>query len=145
MEDLPTIPDEGCVRLVERRCDACWLSCRSFYQHYKAWIIGCILILIVGLIVIIAVVTQKTYNLPCIAYAPNTLASSVSVPCLQYVWDQNCATKAPYTFPATYDGWWIRSPQGSTMISCRTSQSCGVGSYGNLVIYMGLCNLYYNQ
>jgi len=142
--DLPTLPDRSCMEEIDRCYDSTWSSMRSCYGRNKTWIIGTLFLIIIGIIVVVVVVTQKTYNWPCITYTPSTLASSVSTACLQYIWDLNCVTKAPYTFPATYQGWWNQSPQGSAMIAGHTSQS-GVGTYGNIIIYMGTCNIYYNQ
>jgi hypothetical protein len=134
LESLPTIPDQDC-------CADCKTTARQFWNVYQTWIILCAIVMIIGGIVITVIMTSKSYSYPCMVYTPETLASSVSVECLQYMWNVNCATRSPYTFPADYQGWWNRSPQGGTTVRCSSNPQCGVGSYNGIITYMSFCNI----
>lgn len=134
LESLPTIPDREC-------CDDCKTTVRHFWNSYQTWIILVSILIILSGIVITVMMTSKTYSYPCLAYSSQTLASSVSLDCLQYMWNVNCATRSPYTFAADYQGWWNRSPQGANMVRCSSTPQCGVGSYNNIITYMSFCNI----
>ena len=134
LESLPTVPDQD-------YCFNCKTTIRQFWNSYQTWIILCSIMIIIGGIVIIVLVTSKTNYYPCLLYSPQTLASSVSVSCLQYTWNLNCAIKAPFTFDSNYQGWWNQSPQGGTLVHCSTTPQCGVGSYTNILIYISYCNI----
>ena len=121
------------------------ISCRSCYREYYRLIIFGLFIGIVGIIITLVIVLKTTTpTYPCIGYDTSTLASTVSVECLQYTWKQACPSSS-YTFTQGYVGWWSQSPQGSTMIRCRGTTVCGVGSYGNILIYMRLCQNNYGS
>ena len=90
-------------------------------------------------VVLVVALNQKTVAFPCAQYAGTTLASDVSVECLQYLWDKSCLTR-PYSFPASYAGWWRSSPQGGTLVRYSVTP-CGVGSYDNMRTYIQLCNV----
>lgn len=149
IEKVPSIPDEGCMESCEKGIHVCientCISCRHCWQHYMRLIILGIILSVIGVVVAVIVLSQKTIAFPCYGYDTNSLASTVSLQCLQYLWDTSCSTRAPYTFPAGYQGWWNQSPQGSTFVSCKISQQCGVGSYGNIAIYTSFCNIRYGQ
>jgi hypothetical protein len=140
IESLPTLPDRNL-------CNACQEICETYWRTRRSWIICGITTMVLLVIVIAIVLVQpKSSNYPCLIYGPNSLASTVSVECLQYTWDIFCQTKSPYSFPQGYTGWWRQSPQGITMIPCVVSPgNCGVGSYGNINIYMQTCKLGLNQ
>lgn len=121
--------------------EPCSERCCTLWRWYKTWIYGCLIILAVCGAIVASILSKTSVNYPCIQYGSTTLASDVSTDCLQYVWNQNC--KTPYSF-AGYKGWWNSSPQGTYMVRC-TQQPCGVGSYGNICIYMGLCLIGYGQ
>jgi hypothetical protein len=146
---IPSIPDESFMESLDKNTTKCventCISCRHCYQQYGRLIILGVVLSILGVVVAVIVLSQKTNTLPCFGYDTNTPASSVSVKCLQYLWDTSCGTKAPYTFSPTYQGWWNQSPQGAILVNCHTNSQCGVGSYGNIAIYMGLCNIMYGQ
>ena len=170
IDTLPTLPDQSCWSMprCERGSMYCLSDNRSALQEqmekgYENCIfsmqrccqrnIPCIatsifiIAIVIGAVIII-LSSNKTPDLPCISYSQESLASSVSVECLQYIWTQSCSTRAPYTFPATYEGWWNRSPEGATMVSCngpKKGAACGVGSYPNMVTYMQFCNINLNQ
>jgi len=144
---IPTIQDKNSwtvfVDGVEKQYEDLGISCRSCWRHYNKWVIFGASLLILGVVVILIIVSQSNIpSYPCLSYDSNTLASSVSVACLQYAWDQACKS-TPYTFSQGYTGWWNQSPQGSTMVRCHGTSPCGVGSYGNILIYMQLCQINY--
>jgi len=141
IDKLPTIPDESMVDAAMRRLQSC---AQMTWFIYHAWLIVGLFITIVLTAAIIIAVTQKTVSYPCMQYTSMTLASSVSVECLQYLWNVMC-TSHPYVFPLSYDGWWRSSPRGATMVSCASSTVCGVGSYENIRLYMQVCNIRLNQ
>lgn len=123
------------------------ISLRAYWRDYRYWIIFGLSVLVIGMIILFATFLQpSTPAYPCRLYDTDTLASTISIDCLQYVWNGSCRAKQPYLFPKSYTGWWKQSPQGGTMISCRISPSaCGVGSYGNILVYMQFCQINYNQ
>ena len=123
------------------------ISLHSYWRDYRNWIIFGLILLVIGMIVLLVTLLPSSIpSYPCRMYDAETLASTISTECLQYVWDANCRAKQPYLFPQRYTGWWKQSPQGGAMVSCRISPSaCGVGSYGNIVVYMQFCKMTYNQ
>lgn len=148
---LPTIRDknswETFVDHVGQGVETTHSRCASIWRRYSSWIIffSALFVLLVVVICVI-VFSSKTNTYPCMKYDVNMKASDVSVECLQYTWNLLCQTTHPYTFPQGYTGWWRSSPQGSTMVPCGLSPgNCGVGSYGNIIIYMQLCNFRINQ
>jgi hypothetical protein len=137
---LPSIPDRNLWDVCQDRCDTYWRTRRS-------WIIfGCVLTVLSAVVITIVILQPKSSSYPCLIYGPNSLASTVSVECLQYTWNSLCLPTHPYTFPQGYTGWWRSSPQGSIMVPCSLSPgNCGVGSYGNIMIYMQTCTIQLNQ
>jgi hypothetical protein len=170
IDTLPTLPDQTCWSMprCERGSMYCLSDNRSTLQERieKAWengvydmqqccqrnmkwiILSAFLISIIVGIIVVVINNNKTPNYPCLSYSQESLASSVSIECLQYAWTQSCGTRAPYTFSPTYVGWWNQSPEGSMMVSCnglKKGSNCGVGSYSNMVTYMQYCNINFNQ
>jgi len=98
--------------------------------------------------VILIVVLQKNPEFPCMLYSPTTLASSVSVKCLQYVWTKTgCVQKGSPPISDNYNGFYLRSPQGPAYVRCdalHTGNNCGVGNYATIVTNFQLCNINYN-
>ena len=91
--------------------------------------------------VVIMAATSRAVPVPCFWYGSNSPAFTVSVACLQSVWESYCP-KSPYVFPEGYAGWWRSSPS-TMMIRCGAGvvlPACGVGTYGNIVVYMASCN-----
>jgi hypothetical protein len=123
------------------------ISLHSYWRDYRNWIIFGLTLMVIGMIIGLGILLQATTpNYPCRMYDTETLASTISTACLQYVWDGSCRAKQPYLFPQGYTGWWNQSPEGMRMVSCRMSPSaCGVGSYGNIIVYMQFCQIKYNQ
>ena len=144
---LPIIKDKNSWTIfvdgAEQIYEDCDVRCRSIWRNYGKWIIlGLFVIVIIIVIVLIVVAQSATPSYPCLPYDTNTLASSVSVPCLQYVWNQVCPS-SPYLFSQEYTGWWNRSPKGTTLVRCSGTAPCGAGSYGNILIYMASCQINY--
>lgn len=145
---LPTILDANSWEgYIEQKYTDLKIALRACWRDYRNWIIFSFTLLIIVIAILLIIVLQSaptTY--PCLMYQMDTLASTVSVDCLQYIWNANCRTKQPYLFPQSYTGWWKQSPQGGIMVSCHISPlACGVGSYGNILVYMQFCQITYNQ
>jgi len=129
---LPTIE----VYLSEKYDSYC-LSCQ---RNRGKFCFGIFILTIIGAIIGIVVSNSNSNTYPCLVYSPQTLANSVSLACLRYIWSLNCKIPSLYP-PDGYQGWWNQSPQGQTMVSCATlSTQCGAGSFGNTAIYMQYCN-----
>jgi hypothetical protein len=144
---IPTIQDKNSwttfVDEIEKTYEGWESSCRSCWRHYQKWIILGIVVLVLGTAVVLVIVSQSAVpSYPCLAYDSNTLASSISVPCLQYIWNQACKS-TPYTFKQGYTGWWNQSPEGAKMVRCHGTAPCGAGTYGNILIYMQSCQINY--
>lgn len=140
---LPSVHDTSCCEI-----DTCKDRFDRIWRLYRGWFISILLIVVVCAIIIVVLVlnnNNKTY--PCLTYADDAPASSVSIACLQYTWDAYCATTYPYSFPSEYNGWWRRATQGGFMVRCSSSGAtdCGVGSYANIIIYMQYCNANYGR
>jgi len=153
IDTLPTIADQSCWSTLQERsekaCENGLFSTQQWCQRNVKWIVASFFIIgiVVGVIVVL-LNNNKTPDFPCISYSQQSLASSVSIACVQYMWTANCATRAPYTFPANYVGWWNQSPEGTAMVPCnglKKGSNCGVGSYSNMVTYMQFCNIHFNQ
>jgi hypothetical protein len=148
---LPTISDTNSWDIfmngVEQTYTNTRISLHSYWRYYRNWIIIGLTVLAIGMMILFVILLPSSTNTyPCRMYDTDTLASTISVECLQYVWNSNCRTKQPYLFPQSYTGWWKQSPQGGTMVSCHSSPSaCGVGSYGDILVYMQFCQIKYNQ
>jgi hypothetical protein len=148
---LPTISDKNSWELFVNGAEQTYtdtrISLHSYWRNYRIWIIFSIIALIIGMIILLVMLLPSSIpTYPCRMYDTETLASTISTECLQYVWDSNCRAKQPYLFPQSYTGWWKQSPEGTRMVSCRMSPSaCGVGSYGNIIVYTQFCKMNYNQ
>ena len=89
---------------------------------------------------------QDTSIGPCYYYTSETLASDVSIACINYLWNVAQCSTALESSPTWK--WWIQSPQGLTMVKCdtyRTGTMCGAGSYNIIRNYIQLCNPYFGQ
>ncbi len=148
---LPTISDTNSwdtfVNGVEQTYTDWRISLHSCWRDYRNWIIFGLSVLTIGIAIVLVIILQSApVSYPCLMYEMDTLASTVSTDCLQFIWNANCRSKQPYLFSKDYNGWWKKSPQGSSMISCHISPAaCGVGSYGNILVYMQFCQIRYNQ
>jgi hypothetical protein len=144
---LPTIQDKNSWTTfadgIEKTYESWGSYGRSCWRQYQKWIILGITVLILGIAIVLIIVSQSSIpSYPCLSYDTNTLASSVSTACLQYIWNQACKS-TPYTFPQGYTGWWNQSPQGTKMVRCHGTAPCGAGTYGNILIYMQSCQINY--
>jgi len=128
IDSLPTIGDEMC-----RTC-----------RFHIGKVIGCISVCVIVAIILSIVLTPSAALNPCISYTPTTLASQVSIACLQWLWTFNKCVNPPSFPPNDYHGWWNQSPSGTTQVSCAQSVPCGAGSYGVILTYIQLCNSYYS-
>lgn len=137
VSSLPTIEDESCTDHCIGRIERTW-------RLYRVWFISIILVSVVcAVIIVVLVLNKNTKTYPCLLYANDTPASSVSVECLQYTWSQYC-TSSQYSFSSNYNGWWRRNTQGGYMVRCSPGLTdCGIGSYANILIYMQYCNANY--
>ena len=124
---IQTIPEESTAQWMDRKWDA-WKE-RTASWWYTTWrnhsgcIILSVFVMVSVVVVVVVVLNQKTTVYPCALYGGTTLASDVSVECLQYLWDKSCPTHS-YSFPASYMGWWRSSPQGTALVHCSSSP-CG--------------------
>jgi hypothetical protein len=67
---------------------------------------------------------------PCAGLVDDSLASSIPVKCLQKIFKDEGCTEEGTVYPADdYDGWWRKSPQGTTTVYCNGSNACGAGNY----------------
>lgn len=119
---------------------SCTHRMMSCYTLYKGWIIFFSIVCVLsGVVVSVVLSNNNTPTIPCLLYSSQTLANEVSVECLQYLWNLYCASKKPYTFSPSYSGYWNRSPRGTSAVSCSQTIDCGIGSYGNIIVYMQFC------
>lgn len=135
--------------------DGCFKSYKEYMSRCKIWVcmnIGPILCVIImsSLICILTFLWIKSTtagpSFPCSAYSNLSLANTISIQCLQYIWSLNkCALPSVFP-PVGYQGWWNQSPQGSVSVKCdsvNSGTSCGAGSYQTIYTYMQFCNAYY--
>ena len=136
--DLPTVPDHS---VFDEYSEIVAVACKRTWTQYKTWVMMGILGIIMTVITVVILLSKNNSTLPCFTYTDQSLASTVSVDCLNFLWSAYCTT-SPYTFPPSYTGFWNRSPQGGTLIRCITPQStdCGAGSYQAIYVYMKQCN-----
>ena len=108
---LPTIPDtdswETFVNGAKQKYIDISILLRAYWRDYQNWIILCMALLTITVFgVLIIIVRPDSPAYPCLMYQADTMASTVSVECLQYIWNGNCRLKTPYLFPQSYTGWW---------------------------------------
>ena len=140
IENLPTIPDKGFSEILSDYSDYILKMYKNFYRQYTYYITCLIFLLVMSAIIIGIVIANKTKpSSPCLLYNEDTLATSVCIECIQYIWSINCP-KIPYTFPMGYKGFWNSSPLGMDLVKCR-SGPCGIGSYRNIIVYMQFCKI----
>lgn len=79
---------------------------------------------------------SNTTSDPCAGYTDNSLASSVTLACLQKIWlDSGCTTTGT-SYPRNTNSWWSNSPNGTKPVSCdatHTGTQCGAGNYRTIV------------
>jgi hypothetical protein len=71
---------------------------------------------------------------PCAGLTDDSLASSVSVECLRKLLTDEGCTDQGTVWPADdYNGWWRKSPQGTTKVYCDDQGTpCGAGSFATV-------------
>ena len=115
---------------------------RCISNNVKKIICFFVIIIIIG--IALAITMKKLPELPCATYSPQTLASSVSIVCLQYLWRIAGCEKNKPPIPNDYSGFYLNSPSGTNMVPCdssHTGNNCGIGSYINIVNNIQRCNL----
>ena len=141
-DTLPALRDRSfydtCSDSLYRTHERCESALASFWRMHARCFVLSLVVVVVGIIVVVVLATQKTTTYPCLLYSADTLATEVSVACLQYLWNLACPT-IPYTFPDSYVGWWRSSPQGTVMVPCHITTPCGAGSYQHIALQMQLC------
>lgn len=73
---------------------------------------------------------------PCAGYTDNSLASSVTLACLQKVWLDSGCTITGTSYPRDTNSWWSNSPNGTKPVDCdatHTGTQCGAGNYRTIV------------
>ena len=70
---------------------------------------------------------------PCTGLVDDSLASSIPVECLQKIFKDEGCTEQGTVYPGDdYDGWWRKSPQGTTKVYCGSDGTpCGAGNYAD--------------
>ncbi len=117
-----------------------------FYQQHKTKMFASIFAVIIGLAILIAVQnngnTEVNY---CNGYTPDTLATEVSVKCLQQLWAKNGCVIKSGSIPDSYSGFWLKSPEGGKLIMCGSSLKqtpyCGIGSFQNICSWIYQCKI----
>jgi hypothetical protein len=71
---------------------------------------------------------------PCAGLTDDSLASDVSVECLRkLLTDEGCTDQGTVWPDDDYNGWWRKSPQGTTKVNCDNQGTpCGAGSFGTV-------------
>src|SRR6056300_724095 len=69
---------------------------------------------------------------PCAGLVDTSLASSIPVSCLRkLLTDEGCTDQGTVWPGDDYDGWWRKSPQGTTTVMCDNQGTpCGAGNFG---------------
>jgi hypothetical protein len=145
MKSLEIVTDVSKLETIEdmNRChDTYYNIMRCMTNNVKKII--CFFVVIIIISVVLAITMKKLPEFPCATYSPQTLASSVSIICLQYLWKTaGCEKKNP-PIPNDYNGFYLNSPNGPNMIQCNaynSGKNCGIGSYLNIVNNIQKCNL----
>lgn len=122
-------------------------SLKIWFRRNQKYILGSFILIILAIIIIVVSI-QKQPEFPCLMYSPDTLASSVSVKCLQFLWNNaGCIRRGNGLIPDNYSGFYLNSPNGIEYVHCdglHTGNNCGVGSYSRMVNFIQSCNLYRN-
>lgn len=139
--------DTNNIRTIEDTSylDKMYNTITRFVNNNIRFILSIIFVFIIIGVVISIVLSQKTNVFPCSTYSEQTLASSVTIKCIQYLWEvSGCIKNGKQHIPDNYNGFFLRSPAGLTYVRCdniNSGNNCGVGNYRALVNYIQLCNL----
>jgi len=99
IDTLPTLPDQTCWSTFQERIEKAYengiYDVQQCFQRNMKWII--IATICIGLIsgILVIILNNKDTVYPCLSYSSDTLASSVSIECLQYAWTQSCVVRTP--------------------------------------------------
>lgn len=125
------------------------VRCMFYWESYKWLIIFLITCAIIAIVTASIVLTRSSSGSttsssnPCSAYVQNDLASSVTLECFRYIW-QNAGCKT--LVPNGYNGFWLRSPSGGKTVLCippNVGDQCGAGSYSYIINNVYTCVLDY--
>jgi predicted nucleic acid-binding Zn ribbon protein len=142
--NIRTIEDTSCLDKIDQ-----------IYNKFIRWvsnncrIISCLIFVLIVIGVILSVILSQNSNIfPCSSYSDQTLASSVTIKCLQYLWEvSGCIKNGKPPIPDNYNGFYLRSPAGLSYVRCDNiyyGNNCGVGNYRALVNSVQQCNLNFN-
>lgn len=141
-DNLPEI-GEKCLQQIQTFFNSCWIK----MQKYIGYVLCVSLILTMTLAILITQLKNSSVTVnPCLSYSDSTLASQVSIKCIQFIWSYYMCSNPPVFPPDGYSGWWTRSPNGQVLVNCNMVTDltkCGVGTYGNILLYMRKCNANY--
>ena len=141
---LAEIPLEEKIK--EQWDDMRFKTGRMCDRHRTLIIIGVVLVCIGSIVASVIIKSNMISISPCFNYASDTLASSVSAECVNYLWNSFQCSTALQSNPSWH--WWIQSPQGTLMVKCDATHkglACGAGSYQTISNYLSLCNPYFGQ
>ena len=122
------------------------VKCAFFCSTYKRCLTVSAILSLIGVLTFVILLTRNTSTSssnPCTSYTTSDLASSVTLECFRYLWENNGCKGI---VPNGYHGWWLRSPQGGKTILCTngiSEENCGAGSYGAIINNIYTCNLSY--
>lgn len=141
IDSLPNLPDSNiydeCIKKVKEE----YAQLYRFLSNHSGTIICLMICCAIITTVVVTMTSKNTLTTPCIGYSDQTLASSVTIDCLKWLWTFN---KCSQPFSAlTANGWWLQSPQGLIVVKCDTKNSgnaCGAGNYQEIVTYIQFCN-----
>jgi hypothetical protein len=136
LDNIKTIPDDNYIDNIK-------INIRFCINNNMRLIVFILLFIIIGIVAGV-ISTSKITPFPCYTYSYNTLASSVSIQCLQYLWTKNGCLNTKPQIPNDYNGYYLRSPNGLNTVHCNSINSgknCGVGSYNNIIVNLQFCNL----
>jgi hypothetical protein len=133
---LETIADSNCIDNYLYQIKS-WIN--RNYKYILGFIFLCVVITVVSVIAL-----HKNPEYPCLAYSPSTLASEVSVKCLQFLWTASgCIQKGMPPISDSYNGYYLHSPAGANTVKCdgfHSGKNCGIGSYDAMRVAVQLCN-----
>ena len=141
IDSLRTIPDgdayDECIKKVKEEYEKLY----RFLSNNAGTIICLVICCAIITTIIVTMTSKNTSTTPCIGYSDQTLASTVTIECLQWLWGFNKCSQ-PFS-SVMVNGWWLRSPQGLIVVKCdskNTGNRCGAGNYQEIVTYIQFCN-----
>jgi hypothetical protein len=147
---IEIILDTNNIRTIEDTSylDNMYYKFSRFISNNIRFILSITFVFIIIGAVLGIILSQNTYVFPCYGYSEQSLASSVTIKCLQYLWEvAGCIKNGKPLIPDDYNGFYLRSPAGLTYVRCDNinyGNNCGIGNYRALVNNIQLCNLNFN-